>query len=268
MEPRRRQIRPSVGRRSRRAPLVLPPRLRAVVLVAGLVAAGALITVGITGLSSNRSGPAPDGPASAIPGSPAPTTGGAPAKVLMPREIGNGFSLVESGPQGVEELISRLPADLAGKEAARLRNLGFVEGAITIAYKPPVAPGPLTDTAVTVQILGFASGEGALQQLRYDAQGGLAAGFDLSKPYEWRTDYLPGGSPASAPPGVLIRKDPPPVASGTAGEGGRANSAAYVTVAAVVRGTWEIVIEIRSPVPPSLGEIDRLVTVQESKLGL
>lgn len=242
--------------------------MRAAVLATGVIAAVVSITIGITGLSSRRIEPRPDGSSEGLGASPVTPGQGASAKVLTPKEIGNGFALVQSGPQGVQDLVARLPPSIAGVESERLNSLGFRDGAVTIAYKPPIAPGPLTDTAVTVQILGFETAEGALGQLRYDAQGGLAAGFQISDPYQLRNDYRPSGVQDLQQPGILIRKSPPQGQSSAAQGDGNGTTRGHVLVAAVVRDTWEIVVEVRSAVPPSIEEIDRLVTLQASKLGL
>jgi hypothetical protein len=246
----------------------MPRRLRAAVLVSGVIAGVISITIGISGISSDKGPTDPRNAQRSDRESPTPPATVAENAILTPSEIGNGFALVESGPQGVRELVSRLPADLGKKETERLLNLGFEQGALTIAYKPPLAPGPLTDTSVTVQILKFSTSEGASAQLSYDAQEGLAAGFGVRDPYEKTTDYSPGGVAGTVSPGVLIRKFPASKDDSTSVEEAAKEGPAFVVIAAVVRDRWEIVIAMRSPHALSIDDVDRLVTLQASKLGL
>ncbi len=258
---------PGSARRSRRrGRRRVPSHLRRIVLVSGLVAGVVSLTIGLTGLTGDR---APSRGGEGIAGeeqAEGDIREGIAAKVLDAADIGNGFARVQSGPQSIEDLASRLPSDLARTERDRLARLGFEEGALTIAYKAAVAPGPMTDTAVTVQILRFSTPQGARGQLDYDRQGGLAAGFGLSRPYSVDTDYKPEGWPEKEGPGVLLEKSPEEVAAVASTPESR--PAAHVLVAAVVWESWEIAVEVRSSVPRSRREVDRLVTLQARRLGM
>ncbi len=244
----------------------VPSNLRRIVLSVGLVAGVVSITIGLTGLTGNRE-TAREGEGTAGEQQvEQDLREGISALVLDASDIGNGFARVQSGPQSIEDLASRLPSDLARTERDRLARLGFEEGAVTIAYKSAVAPGPMTDTAVTVQILRFSTPQGARGQLDYDRQGGLAAGFGLSPPYGVDAGYRPEGWPETAGPGVFLEKSPEEVPTGPGATETR--PAAHVLVAAVAWENWEIAVEVRSSVPRSRSDIDRLVTLQARRLGL
>ncbi len=267
MGPRRRKTHLASRSKGRLRRIRASKRLRIAVLATGIAAAAILVTIGLTGLSS-QSGRIPASESVRPSRTQSSGEGGAADKILSPAEIGNGFAFVDGGNQGIPELISRLPQDRSEQEAQRLRDLGFVEGAITIAYKASSAPGPLTDTAVTVQILRFQSPAGAEGQLRYDAQGGLVTGFDISEPYEQRSDYRPEGVPPSPTPGVLILKSPPAPSPAAGNDDSSPGEGSFVVIAAIARDVWEIVVEVRAPSAPALSEIDRILALQYTKIGL
>jgi len=257
---------PQLRRGRGRPKISVSKGLRIAIVSTGVLASAVFITVGITGLRNRQIG------AETVTSSPtAPARSDSTeiaGKLLEPVEIANGFASVEAGPQGLDELTKRLGEPEAEFERSRLRNAGFLRAAVTIAYKPAVSPPPLTDTAVTVEILEFASVDGAMAQLSHDASGGLVKGFGISEPYEKIEGYAPASLRGSGPPGVLVRKSISATADSETPIAPTPERSRHVVAAAVVRGSWEIVVELRSPNPPPLQELERILALQVSKLGL
>lgn len=260
--------------KARRRPKA-PKWLRVLVLSVGLVAAAVLFTLAITARDREGTGEtgttqATGSQAAADQQAQSPPEGtaalqGIAALLIDSSKVGNGFATVQIGNQSLDDLIARLDATERDGERRRLQAAGFVSGAIASYYKPAPSPGPLQDSAVTLQILQFGDPSGARAQLQHDSDQGLVAGFgiqgDFSIDRSWRPklDAWEPPSRQDIGEGVLLSREPTSADPSSP-------EAARVRIGAVVLGEFEVVVEIRSKGEIPIEELDRILALQLAKL--